>query len=152
MVRSRRGRGCLTGAPVTQSAEEDRDLVEDEHRHRQHHEGERVAARCDHRDERHDSDDRVAAPRSQLLVVDDAEDLEEYEQDRNSEAFLLALRDVAEAQGGLGKLAERAHLNRGHVYQTLSSKGNPRLDTLVKILHNLGFKLSIEPLKTEQVI
>lgn len=39
--------------------------------------------------------------------------LEEYEKDHDSEAFLLALRDVAEAQGGLGQLAKRASLNRG---------------------------------------
>lgn len=78
--------------------------------------------------------------------------LEEYEHDGNSEAFLLALRDVAEAQGGLGKLSHRASLNRGHIYQSLSNKGNPRLDTLVKILHSLGFRLSIKPLKTEQTV
>ena len=78
--------------------------------------------------------------------------LEEYEKDQNSEAFLLALRDVAEAQGGLGKLAKQASLNRGHVYQALSKEGNPRLDTMAKILHSLGFRLSIEPLKTEQTV
>ncbi len=78
--------------------------------------------------------------------------LEEYEKERNSEAFLLALRDVAEAQGGLGRLAEQANLNRGHVYQALSEEGNPRLDTMEKILHSLGFRLSIEPLRTEQAI
>jgi len=72
--------------------------------------------------------------------------LEDYEEDQDSNAFLLALRDVAEAQGGLGKLAERTKLNRGHVYRTLSAEGNPRLDTMEKILHSLGFKLSIEPL------
>ena len=78
--------------------------------------------------------------------------LEEYEEDQNSEAFLLALRDVAEAQGGLGRLAEQTNLNRGHVYQALSKEGNPRLDTMEKILHSLGFRLSIEPLKIEQAV
>jgi probable addiction module antidote protein len=75
--------------------------------------------------------------------------LEEYEKDANSEAFLLALRDVAAARGGLGKLAQRTKLNRGHIYRTLSNRGNPRLDTLVKILRTLGFKLSVEPLSTK---
>ena len=37
--------------------------------------------------------------------------LEEYEKDGDTEAFLLALRDVAEAQGGIGKLAERTNLS-----------------------------------------
>ena len=75
--------------------------------------------------------------------------LEEYEQDRDSDVFLLALKDVAEAQGGLGELAKRANLNRGNVYKTLSKEGNPRLDTMEKILHSLGFRLSIAPLEKQ---
>lgn len=33
--------------------------------------------------------------------------LEEYEQDRDVSAFLMALRDVVEAKGGIAKLAEK---------------------------------------------
>lgn len=33
--------------------------------------------------------------------------LEEHQKDGNSEVFLMALRDVAEARGGLGKLAKK---------------------------------------------
>ncbi len=47
--------------------------------------------------------------------------LEEYEIDKDPEAFLLALRNVAEAQGGLSKLAQKTHLNRQNLYKTLSS-------------------------------
>jgi len=75
--------------------------------------------------------------------------LEEYEQDGNTEAFLLALRDVAEAQGGLTKLAEQTKLNRQNLYKALSAEGNPQLKTLGAVLHELGFRLSIEPVKTE---
>lgn len=74
--------------------------------------------------------------------------LEAYETNRDSDAFLLALRDVAEAQGGLGKLAKETKLNRAGVYKALSERGNPRLDTMEKILHNLGFRLSIETLQS----
>lgn len=74
--------------------------------------------------------------------------LEDYESDSISEAFLLALRDVAQAQGGLGKLAEKTDLNRGHVYRALSESGNPRLDTIEKILRSLGLRLSVERLPT----
>jgi len=70
--------------------------------------------------------------------------LEEYQEDDDTEAFLLALRNVAEAKGGLGKLAKDTKLNRQSLYQTLSSKGNPRLITLGKVLKALGFHLSIE--------
>ena len=52
--------------------------------------------------------------------------------------------NVVIAKGGLGELAKQSHLNRQSLYQTLSSKGNPRLMTLGKILKVLGFHLSIE--------
>ena len=76
--------------------------------------------------------------------------LEEYATDQNTSALLLALKDIAVAQGGLGKLAQQANLNRAHIYKALARGGNPRLDTLKKILNSLGFRLSIEPLGREQ--
>ncbi len=76
--------------------------------------------------------------------------LEEYEEDGDAEAFLLALRDVAEARGGLTKLAERTKLNRQNLYKALSEKGNPRLQTVGAILHELGFRLSVEPVEASK--
>jgi probable addiction module antidote protein len=73
--------------------------------------------------------------------------LEEYEKDSDSDAFLLALRTVTEVKGGVAELARKTNLNRQHLYRTLSSKGNPRLNTLETVLHGLGFKLSIVPLE-----
>ena len=73
--------------------------------------------------------------------------LDEYQEDNDVEAFLMALRNVAEAQGGIGRLAKKTHLNRQHLYSALSSKGNPRLNTLSTLLKVLGFHLSIEPLQ-----
>lgn len=70
--------------------------------------------------------------------------LEEYEEEKDPGPFLLALKNVPEAQGGLSKLAIKAHLNRQNLYKTLSNKGNSTLDTLDAILHGLGFRLSIE--------
>jgi probable addiction module antidote protein len=72
--------------------------------------------------------------------------LELYEEDNDAEAFLMALRDVTEAQGGITPLAQRTHLNRQNLYRALSGNGNPRLNTLGTILHGLGFKLAIQPL------
>ena len=72
--------------------------------------------------------------------------LDEYVKDGNTEAFLLAVRTVAEAQGGMTKLSRHAELNRQTLYRTLSKKGNPRINTLRSILNSLGFRLSIEPL------
>jgi probable addiction module antidote protein len=73
--------------------------------------------------------------------------LEEFEKDQDIEAFLLALRTVAEVKGGITELAKKTNLNRQHLYRALSSKGNPRVNTLENVLHALGFKLSIVPLE-----
>lgn len=72
--------------------------------------------------------------------------LEEYEQDGDSEVFLLALRNIAEARGGISALAKKTRLNRQNLYRTLSGKGNPTFQTLEIIMHALGFRLSVEPL------
>lgn len=55
--------------------------------------------------------------------------------------LLMALKDIAEAQGGIGLLAEKTGLGRESLYKTLSSKGNPRLNTLTTLIHAMGFDL-----------
>jgi probable addiction module antidote protein len=61
----------------------------------------------------------------------------------DSELFLLALRNVAEAQGGVAQLAEKAKLNRESLYRMLSERGNPELRSLEALLHALGFRLAV---------
>lgn len=70
--------------------------------------------------------------------------LEDYEINADIDAFLLAVRDVAEAQGGISKLAERLSLTDDGLNKVLSENGNPQLNTIREILHELGFKFSIE--------
>jgi probable addiction module antidote protein len=57
--------------------------------------------------------------------------------------ILLALRDVAEAWG-IGRVAADADLNRENVYRILSSEGNPRLSSFIKLLHALEIELRVE--------
>ncbi len=71
--------------------------------------------------------------------------LKDLHQDGNREEFLLALRDVTEAQGGVAHLLEKTDLKSPSVYKALSEKGNPTLGTLDRILGGLGLRLSIEP-------
>jgi DNA-binding phage protein len=75
--------------------------------------------------------------------------LEEYEEDGDTEAFLLALKDVIEAQGGIAKITEHTKLSQQDVYDFFANKDNPRFDILEAILHALGFHLSVETIKTE---
>lgn len=57
--------------------------------------------------------------------------------------FLMALRNVAEAQGGLGNLARKAGIGRESLYKTLSEKGNPKWQTLVSLVIALGLNLRL---------
>ncbi len=64
-------------------------------------------------------------------------------EDGDPRVFLLALRDVARARGGVAKLAEATELNREHLYRMLSENGNPELSSLEVLLGALGFRLSV---------
>jgi probable addiction module antidote protein len=59
----------------------------------------------------------------------------------------LALRDVAEAYGGLGMVAEQAGISREALYRSLSPKGNPTLKTLLAVLKSVGMRLSVDILQ-----
>lgn len=61
------------------------------------------------------------------------------------ELFLLALRNVAEAHGGMAAISEKAKLNRESMYRMLSKKGNPGIKSILNLLHSMGLKMSIEP-------
>lgn len=69
--------------------------------------------------------------------------LEEYQEDGDKESFLLSLRNVAIAQGGVARLAQETHLNRESLYRLLSGKGNPTLETLTVILRVFGLKIKL---------
>jgi probable addiction module antidote protein len=73
------------------------------------------------------------------------EELEDLDDPNNRAAGLLALRDVAEAYGGLGLVAEQAGISREALYRSLSPKGNPTLKTLLAVLKTVGMRLSVEP-------
>ena len=64
-------------------------------------------------------------------------------EEEDPELFLLALRNVAEAQGGVAQLAEKTKLNRESLYKMLSERGNPELRSLDTLLHALGFRLAV---------
>jgi probable addiction module antidote protein len=65
--------------------------------------------------------------------------------DGEPSVLLLALRRVAEARGGMAKLASATGLAREALYRTLSKTGNPRLTSLAAILSATGFRLAIMP-------
>ena len=71
--------------------------------------------------------------------------------DGDEDAFLVALRDVAEAHGGISRVSKLAKIHRVTLHRIMSKKGNPRLHNLANILHALGLKLAIVPEKESKV-
>ncbi|MGA7376482.1 MAG: addiction module antidote protein [Candidatus Sulfotelmatobacter sp.] len=67
--------------------------------------------------------------------------LEDAEEPR---VLLNALRRIAEARGGIAKVAKAAGIERESLYRALSAKGNPRLSTLVAVTKAVGLKLTVE--------
>lgn len=68
-------------------------------------------------------------------------------EDDDERVFLLALRDVADAHGGIRVLSRNAHLNRESLYRMLSKSGNPSLDSLAAVLRACGLRLVIQSAK-----
>ncbi len=78
--------------------------------------------------------------------------LDEYRINRDSGAFLIALRDIAESQGGISQLAKRAGMDRQSLHNALSDHESPTIDTLDTILRGLGFQLAVEPLSSSSAL
>ena len=58
-------------------------------------------------------------------------------------AFMLALRDVARARGGISAVARNSRLNRVALSRALSVAGNPELRSLTRILDASGLRFVI---------
>ena len=68
-------------------------------------------------------------------------------EDGEPAVLLEALRNVAQAKGGIGALAKAAGVSRESLYRTLSRRGNPKIDTVMALLRAMGLKLSIDQRK-----
>lgn len=64
-------------------------------------------------------------------------------EDSDPGVFLLALRNVAEAQGSIAGLAKKAGLPRMSVYRITSQNGNPTLMNIAKLINAIGLRLSV---------
>ena len=64
--------------------------------------------------------------------------------DEDARVFLLALRNVADAHGGIRALSRDSQLNRESLYRMLSKSGNPSLDSLAAVLNACGLRLAVQ--------
>ena len=66
--------------------------------------------------------------------------------DEDQRVFLLALKDVIEAQGHeISGIAQDAHLSRQNIYRILSNKGNPKWRSLTSLFGVLGYQVHLLP-------
>jgi probable addiction module antidote protein len=81
--------------------------------------------------------------------IDDEETISEYITSAleytNPYVFLTAVREEARARG-MAQLAKDAGLGRESLYKALTPGAKPRYDTVLKLLHALGVKLSASPI------
>ena len=69
--------------------------------------------------------------------------LNEALEGRNPQEFLLALRDVAQAWGGMTKLSHLSKSPRVSLYKILSKHGNPEIQSLDNVLRAMGLRLAV---------
>lgn len=65
--------------------------------------------------------------------------------EEGEDIFLLALRDVVQAQMGMRALSETTRLNRENLYNMLSETGNPRWSSITAVVEALGLSIAVAP-------
>ena len=69
--------------------------------------------------------------------------LEAALEENDLEFLFVVIGDIARSKG-MAQIAKDCNLARESLYRSLSQEGNPSFNTIVKVLDNLGFKLSIK--------
>ena len=69
--------------------------------------------------------------------------LELYIEEGDFNAFYRSLEYVVKAQGTLSEFASKTGLSRTNLYNIFRSKKEPKIQTVAKILKELGFSLMV---------
>jgi len=64
--------------------------------------------------------------------------------EENDPEFLLETIGHIARSKGMARLAKELNMDRAGLYRAFSSDGNPYFLTVIRVLDNLGFKLSIK--------
>ena len=76
---------------------------------------------------------------------------EEYAKDNDTGALLSALRIVSRVKG-ISTIAEEIGMTRQGLQKALSTKGNPRLESINSIMQALGYRLIPEKLSPSHLV
>ena len=83
-----------------------------------------------------------------------AEDVEAFLnvwlEDCSAQEFAYLIGCIARSEG-MSELARKTGLNRVSLYKALSDQGNPSLDTTMRVLDALGYRLRVERRQPELV-
>ena len=63
-------------------------------------------------------------------------------EDENPDVFLTAISDVAKARG-MAEIVRKTGLGRENLYKALAPGAKPSYDTIIKVLHGLGVKITV---------
>jgi probable addiction module antidote protein len=78
-----------------------------------------------------------------INTKEDVEGILEAALEENDPALLVAvIGDIARSKG-MAQIAKDLNLARESLYRSLSHDGNPSFSTVVNVLDNLGFQLSV---------
>ena len=58
----------------------------------------------------------------------------------------VALADIARARKAMSIAAKAAGVTRTNLYQSLSEEGHPAFETVAKVAHSLGYKITLVPI------
>ena len=72
-----------------------------------------------------------------------AEYLNAASEDDDPRSYLIALRNVVDARGGIAAVAQKTSLSKETLYRTLSARGNPTIKTLTAVLNATGLKIAV---------
>jgi probable addiction module antidote protein len=73
-----------------------------------------------------------------------AEYINQLLQDGEPTDLMVALRQMAQAHGGVRAVAKETQLNASQLYRTLSPQGNPELRSLSAVLKAVGLRLAVQ--------
>ncbi|GHU15309.1 putative addiction module antidote protein [Spirochaetia bacterium] len=86
-------------------------------------------------------------PADDIETKEDVASILEVALEENDPEFLLSvIGDIARSKG-MAQLARELDVDRAGLYKSFSPEGNPSFLTVVKVLNNLGFGLSIHQKK-----
>ena len=76
-------------------------------------------------------------------------DIEEYLnivlEEKDYTYLPIALADIARARKAMSAAAKAAGVTRTNLYQSLSEDGRPAFETVAKVAHSLGYKITLVP-------